>query len=81
MIKRKMRFAGHIIRGSSRFLGRLVLEGMIDRKRDRGRHRRTWGDDVKEWSGCGSIGRAKQYSVDRDSWRVVVASRLIEDGT
>ena len=32
-INRKMRFAGHIMRGSS----------MIEGKRDRGRQRRTWG--------------------------------------
>ena len=43
MIKRKMIFAGHIMMGSSGFLERLVLEGMIDGKRDRGRQRRTWG--------------------------------------
>ena len=79
MVKRKMRFAGHIIRGSSGFLARLVLEGMIDGKRDR--ERRTLGDNVKEWSGCESIGRAKRYSEDRDSWRVMVANLLIEDGT
>ena len=76
-----MRFTGHIMRGSSGFLARLVLIGMVDGKRDRGRQRRTWGDDVKEWSGCESIGRAKRYSEDRDGWRVMVANLLIEDGT
>ena len=58
LIKRKMRFAEHIMRGSSGLLPRLVLEGMIEGKRDRGRQRRAWGDDVKEWSGCQSIGSA-----------------------
>ena len=76
-----MRFTGHIMRGSSGFLARLVLIGMVDGKRDRGRQRRTLGDDVKEWSGCESIGRAKRYSEDRDGWRVMVANLLIEDGT
>ena len=79
--KRKMRFAGHIIRGSYGFLARLILEGMTDGKRDRGRQRRAWGDDVKEWSGYESIRRAKRHSEDRDSWRVMVANLLIEDGT
>ena len=80
MIKRKMRFAGHIMRGSSRFLARLVLEGIIDGKGDRGRQIRTWGDNVKESSVCEIIGRAKWYSEDRYSWRVIVANLLIEDG-
>ena len=39
MIKRKMRFAGHIMRGSYGFLARLILEGMTDGKRDRGRQK------------------------------------------
>ena len=80
-IKRKIRFAGHIMRGSSGFLPRLVLEGMIEGKRDRGRQRRTWGDDVKEWSGCQSIGSAKRMSEDKRRWRVMVTNLLIEDGT
>ena len=67
--------------GSCGLLARLDLEGRIDGKRDRGRQRRTWGDDVKKWSGCESIGRAKRYYEDRDSWRVMVANLLIEDGT
>ena len=53
LIKTNMRFVGHVMRGSSGFLPRLVLEGMKE-----GRPRRTWGYDVKEWSGCDSIGSA-----------------------
>ncbi|KAG1678352.1 DNA replication licensing factor mcm4-B [Nymphon striatum] len=48
--ERKMRFAGHVMRGSSGDLLNLMLEGSIEGVRDRGRQRRTWGDDVKEWS-------------------------------
>ena len=81
LIKRKMRFAGHIIRGSSGLLPRFVLEGMIEGKRDRERQSRTWGDDVKEWSGCQSIGSAKRMSEDKRRWRVMVTNLLIEDGT
>ena len=39
LIKRKMRFAGQIMRGSYDLLPRLVLEGMIEKKRDRGRQK------------------------------------------
>ena len=81
LIRRKMRFAGHIMRGSSGLLPRLVLEGMIEEKRDRGRQGRTWGDDVKEWSGCQSIGSAKRMYGDKRRWRVMVTNLLIEDGT
>ncbi|KAG1662043.1 Protein pellino [Nymphon striatum] len=37
----------------------LILEGSIEGVKDRGRQRRTWGDDVKEWSRTTSIGDAK----------------------
>ncbi|KAG1657347.1 putative uncharacterized transposon-derived protein F52C9.6 [Nymphon striatum] len=39
--QRKMRFAGHVLRGSSGELANLVLEGTIDGKRDRGKQRKT----------------------------------------
>lgn len=81
LFKRKMRFAGHIMRGSSGQLTQLVLEGMIDGQRDRGRQRRTWGEDIKEWSGSKSIEIAKRRSENRRNWRVMVTNLLIEDGT
>ncbi|KAG1650958.1 E3 ubiquitin-protein ligase mib1 [Nymphon striatum] len=31
-------------------LARLVMEVLVERKKDRGRQRRVWGDDLKEWS-------------------------------
>ena len=41
--KRKMRFAGHIMRVSSGGLIQVVLEGMADGKRTRLRQREIWG--------------------------------------
>ncbi|KAG1708508.1 Dynein assembly factor 1, axonemal [Nymphon striatum] len=49
--KRKLKFAGHIIRGQDEHkLARLVMEGLVEGTKDRGRQRRVWGDDLKEWS-------------------------------
>ena len=50
LARRKLRYAGHIMRGSSGGLVQLVLEGYIEGKKGRGRPRRIWGDDIKEWS-------------------------------
>ncbi|KAG1683622.1 hypothetical protein GQR58_009842 [Nymphon striatum] len=66
--QRKMRFAGHVLRGSSGSLVNLVLEGSIEGKRDRGRQRRVWGDDVKEWSRSASFGQAKRTAEKRERW-------------
>ena len=52
LARRKLRYAGHIMRGSSGGLVQLVLEGYIEGKKGRGRPRRIWGDDIKEWSKC-----------------------------
>ncbi|KAG1653034.1 Adenylate cyclase type 2 [Nymphon striatum] len=55
--KRKLKFAGHIIRDQNEHkLARLVMEGLVEGKKDRGRQRRVWGDDLKEWSKSTSIG-------------------------
>ncbi|KAG1707003.1 Tectonin beta-propeller repeat-containing protein 2 [Nymphon striatum] len=50
------------------------IEGSIEGVRDRGRQRRTWGDDVKEWSRTTSIGDAKRTAESRENWRGIVAN-------
>ena len=47
LARRKLRYAGHIMRGSSGGLVQLVLEGYIEGKKGRGRPRRIWGDDSR----------------------------------
>ena len=73
LAKRKLRFAVHILRGSSGKLAQqIVVEGFIDGKRDKGRQRRTWGDDIKEWTKSENLGTAKRRSEDRDCWKIMV---------
>ncbi|KAG1667441.1 putative uncharacterized transposon-derived protein F52C9.6 [Nymphon striatum] len=79
--QRKMRFAGHVLRGSSGELSNLVLEGTIDGKRDRGKQRRTWSDDVKNWSRTGNLGKAKRKAEDKSLWHSIVVNLRIEDDT
>ncbi|KAG1665850.1 Rab GTPase-activating protein 1 [Nymphon striatum] len=79
--KTLMRFAGHVMRGSSGDLLNLILEGSIEGVRDRGRQRRTWGDDVKEWSRTTSIGDAKRTAESRENWRGIVANLRNGEGT
>ena len=51
LFKRKMEFEGHVLRGSSGEIYNEIIEGCIHGKRDRGRQRRTWIDDLKVWTG------------------------------
>ena len=46
MARRKLKYAGHVFRGSAGVLLLLATEGMIERKFIRGR-RRVWSDDMK----------------------------------
>ena len=64
---------------SSGNLANLVLEGLVKRKRDRGRERKTWGDDVKEWTNTSSIGIAKRVAETRVGWRGLVANTRVTE--
>ena len=72
LVRKKFRYAGHILRGSSGGLVQLVLVGYIEGKKGRGRPRRRWGDDIKEWSNCTTMGMARRLSEDKPSWQNMV---------
>ncbi|GFR68946.1 endonuclease-reverse transcriptase [Elysia marginata] len=81
LMKRKLKYAGHIMRGSSRPLLQLSLEGKIEGKGGQGRQRRNWMDYVKEWSGSTSYGDTKRKADNSEEWRDIVANFRTEDGT
>ncbi|GFR94940.1 UDP-glucuronosyltransferase 2A1-like [Elysia marginata] len=66
LMKRKLGYAGHIMRSSSGPLLQLSLEGKIEGKGGKGRPRRNWTDDVKEWSGSTSYGDTKRKAENRE---------------
>ena len=72
LAKRKLNYAGHVMRGSSCWLVQLAVEGYIEGKQGRGRPRRMWSDNIREWTGCGTIGMAKRISEIRSVWRRLV---------
>ena len=49
--ERKLKWFGHIKRSSLPV--RVVVEGMVEGKRGRGRPQRRWRDDVKQWTKLG----------------------------
>ena len=76
--KRKMRYAGHVMRGSSGVLALNILEGFINGKKEKGRPRRNWIDDIKDWIGEKSwnvnYAYLKRNAENREYWRTVVAN-------
>ena len=50
MIKRKMEYAGHVLRGSSGLSHLQILEGRVEVKKKVGCPIRIWMKDICEWS-------------------------------
>ena len=69
------------MRGSGNKLMQVVLEGKIEGIRDCGRQRRTWADDVKEWSKCKSFGKTKRKMEDCVMWRNMIHNLYFEEVT
>lgn len=63
-----MRFAEHLPRGSSGCLANLVIDGMTDDKRDRGRQRKKQDDDIIYWSGISSFGEVNREAEGKPAW-------------
>ncbi len=81
LTKRKMRYAGHLMRGSVGQIANTILEGTIEGVRSRGKQRIKWIDDIKNWTGEDSYHRLKREAEDRKRWRTKVANLRIKDGT
>ncbi|XP_063613829.1 uncharacterized protein LOC134787067 [Penaeus indicus] len=67
--RRKMKFAGHVLRDSAEDLELLVLEGLVEGKRDGGRQRGTCFDNIREWARAGSYVECKRKAEERGLWR------------
>ncbi|GFS13184.1 eukaryotic translation initiation factor 3 subunit F [Elysia marginata] len=66
LMKRKLGYAGHIMRDSSGPLLQLSLAGKIEGNGGQGRPRKNWMDDVKEWSGSTNYGYMKRKAENRE---------------
>ena len=79
MMRRKMEYAGHVLRGSSGLSHLQLLEGRIDGKRKVGCPIRTWMKDIQEWTGLKSYGLVKRAAEERERWKLIVVNLRIED--
>ena len=67
--RRKLKWYGHVTRSSG--LAKTVLQGTVQGGRRRGRQRKRWEDNIKEWTGLGwNIIRRK--AENRERWRKLV---------
>ena len=65
---RKLQYFGHIKRHNN--ICKHIMEGNIEGKRARGRQRRTWLDDIKDWTNL-SVQECNSQAKNRERWRVI----------
>ena len=68
--KRKLRWYGHISRSSG--MAKTILQGTVKGERRRGRQKKRWEDNIKEWTGMG-FGDSLRTAEDREGWKGIVA--------
>ena len=68
LVKRKLTYLGHILRGSGSALTLQIIEGKVEGKRKRGRQKKQWMDNIREWTGLNLV-QAKRRAQDRTAWR------------
>ena len=73
--KRKLRWYGHISR-SSWGMAKTILQGTVKGARRRGRQKKRWEDNIKEWTGM-RFGDSLRAAEDREGWKGIVATSSV----
>ena len=54
-------------------MAKTVLQGAVKEARRRGRQKKIWEDNIKEWAGVG-FGDSLRAAEDREGWKGIVAT-------
>ena len=73
--KRKLRWFGHVSRSSG--LAKTILQGTVKGKRKRGRQKKRWEDNIKEWTGM-DFASSTRTAENRSRWKGIVANSLVK---
>ena len=72
--KRKLRWYGLISRSSD--MVKTILQGTVKGATRRGRQKKRWEDNIKEWMGMG-FGDSLRAAEDREGWKGIVATSSV----
>ena len=75
---RKLRYFGHLTRRNN--LSRVLLEGRINGRRQRGRPRAMWVNNISDWTEM-TYSEAIRAAENRSRWRTTISSNPDKDGT
>ena len=71
VIIRKLKWYGHVTR--SKGLSKVILQGTVEGKRRRGRQRKKWDDNIREWTGL-PLASTQALAHERERWREVCSA-------
>ena len=69
--KRKLRWFGHVSRSSG--LAKTILQGTVKGKRKRGRQKKRWEDNIKDWTGL-DFASSTRAAENMSRWKGIVAN-------
>ena len=72
--RRKLTWFGHVARHNS--LCKTILQGTVEGGRKRGRQRKSWSDNIKEWTDL-TMPELLAKSTDRLAWRWTTSSSAL----
>ena len=72
--RRKMKWHGHVTRSSG--LAKTTLQGTVQGGRRRGRQRKRWEDNIKEWTGL-EWNFILRKAENREEWRKLVVKSTV----
>ncbi|GFN89811.1 UDP-glucuronosyltransferase 2a1-like [Plakobranchus ocellatus] len=64
-----LKWYGHTTRSSC--LAKTIMQGTVNGGRRRGRQKKRWDDNIREWTGFELINTLRKAE-DREEWRAVV---------
>ena len=73
--RRKLKWYGHVTRSSG--LSKTILQGTVQGRRKRGRQRKRWTDNIKEWTGM-TYAETQALAHDRDRWGNLVRRSIMQ---
>ena len=78
MMKRKLTYAGHALKGSVGLSHLQMLEGQGKGRRKQGRPRGTWIQNMLKWAGRKTYGELK-IEIDGSLWLLTFGSKMTNE--
>ena len=70
---RKLRWYGHVTRATG--LANTIMQGTVPGGRRRGRPKKCWHDNIKEWTEL-PLAKTLRLAEDRDGWRKIIKTSV-----